>query len=359
MTKGDDHKKLKLQLSRAFSPSAVAGFIPTIQNCMTSFATRWEQESGSKPLLATDITKEFSLAVILETVMGFDRTFWEIDGNFERISGLYKQVQKAMFAPPINFPGSTFRRALNARKALLEEIEKSLLRVKASMSSGTAGQQPRPKKSVAEILLSSVEQAQPNEDGIGDMDPLELSQMKDVCFNMLDAGQETTSYTLTAILSALAQNKSVKEDLRKEQDELVAKYGTAMTDESVREMILAEATIKEILRNVSPDSDRQRSITVIFIRKALKTFSLGGYQIPKGYTIVGNAAELLQSDPTWEGLEGTSLDKRKFCPYRWLKGDSGSSYKPVVSPAFMPFATGPRACIGSHLAMVRRRMKEE
>ena len=337
MTKGDAHKKLKTQLARGFSPLAVGGYLPQMQSLAEEFFASRAKSGDS--ILGVATAKDFAFAIILETVMGLPRSMW---ASNDRISQLYRQCQAAMFAPPINLPGMTFRKALKARQEILAELDKVLssdeMAIKAE--EGIEGKA----KNVIAVLRNAVDETG---------EKLSSDQIKDISFNMLDAGMETTGCTLAALLSALARDPVSMKALRDEQEVIIKKHGRQLTSVALQEMTFADAAIKEILRNASPSSDRMRSITVIGVKKALKSFELGGYQIPAGYTIITNSAFLNQHDSRWEGESPESPKApQKFCPMRWLSGTgSGSGSGSGSDGEFMPFATGPRACIGSSLAI--------
>jgi cytochrome P450 len=290
-----------------------------------------------KSLNAVDAAKEISFAIILDVVVGFDGLYNEVDEmSAARMADLYKTVQNAMFAPPINLPGTPFNRALKAREALLVEIENNLQKL---VSKNTPAVVEGVAPNVASLLIDALD-----ENG----EKITLEQIKQVLFNMLDAGQETTGYTLASIIGSLARHPEALRQLREEQESIVAKYGDKLSSSVLQEMHFAEAVIKETLRNASPEpADRMRGITVIGIKRALKDFELGGYVIPAGYTIVTNSAYVTQHDSRWEDIAPSDpMAKTKFCPYRWLTKQGAQQ-----SPEFMPFATGPRSCIGSTLAM--------
>ena len=207
----------------------------------------------------------------------------------------------------------------------------------ASAEEGTA-------KNAVSILLNAVDETG---------EKLSMQQIKDVCFNMLDAGQETTGYTMVAMLSALGRDPAAMQALRDEQAKIITTHGPELTSAALQDMHFADAVIKEALRNASPEpADRMRSITVIGVKKALKTFTLGGYRIPEGYTIITNAAYTNQHGQRWDAKpESSPLSRKKFCPARWLSEQIGDNSSSTTRTDFMPFATGPRACIGAFLAV--------
>ena len=128
---------------------------------------------------------------------------------------------------------------------------------------------------------------------------------------------------------------------------LMEKHGPDFDDAFLRDMVYGEAVVKEALRNVTPFSgDRARTIAVFILQKAVKTFELEGYQVPKGWMVLGNLFQVMQNDPRWKGKTDDMAPER-FCPERWLQpevieGGAGS---------WIPFGGGPRMCIGLPLAM--------
>ena len=141
------------------------------------------------------------------------------------------------------------------------------------------------------------------------------------------------------MLLALARDPAALEQLRAEQEKVVATHGTEITLAALQDMSFADAVVKEVLRNASPEpSDRMRSVTVIGVKKALKDFELGGFHISEGTTIITNSAYMSHNDPRWQGAPLDSpMAKTKFCPARWLT-EAGKA----PGGDFMPFAAGPR-----------------
>ena len=341
MTKGDEHRKLKQQLARGFTPTAVAGYLPSMQSLTEVFCEKWADQGK---IFGVSASKDLSFAIILEVVMGFERALWTSEEASARIRELYKQVQGAMFAPPLNLPGTPFRRALEARRELLADIERCLLRVRDAGGPAAEGRA----RTVAAILLSAV-------DGTGDQ--LSLEQIKDVCFNMLDAGHDTTGCVLSSLLLSLADDPAALAALRAEQAAVAAAHGPALTDAALRAMPFADAAIREALRNASPaPADRMRSVVVINVKKALRDFEIGGFRVPAGYTVIGNSARAAHSDPRWEGLDCTPLDKCRFCPAPGCQSPRRRRWSAAPSPrrpartrfSSSPWAraSGARACDG-------------
>lgn len=156
-------------------------------------------------------------------------------------------------------------------------------------------------------------------------------QLVQVLADMFSAGEETVKTCLLWSLVYLLHNPDV---MRKVQDELDAVVGRSRMPslEDQPHLPYTEATICEILR-------RSSVVPLGTSHATSKDTVLGGYNIPKGATII----PLLYSchmDPTlWDEPE-------KFDPTRFLD-EEGRVIKPEQ---FIPFGIGRRMCLGHVLA---------
>jgi cytochrome P450 len=75
-------------------------------------------------------------------------------------------------------------------------------------------------------------------------------------------------------------------------------------------------------------------------RRALRSFSLDGWTIPRGHLIY-ITPWVLHHDPRWWH------EPEAFRPERFLP-----DAPPPPRGAYLPFGTGPRVCIGQHFAML-------
>ncbi|KAF4986348.1 hypothetical protein FGRMN_10875 [Fusarium graminum] len=147
--------------------------------------------------------------------------------------------------------------------------------------------------------------------------------------NFILAGTDTTAFTLTCLLWAVLRDPPLQAAIEEE----VAILPDDFEDAHVEALPLIGATINETLRLYGPAAGSLPRIT------KRGGAELGGYFIPEGVTVSTQAFTLHRNEHFWP-------DSEKFDPYRWL----GDSVQETAKMAFAPFGTGPRVCIGVHLA---------
>ncbi|HZN95555.1 MAG TPA: cytochrome P450, partial [Myxococcales bacterium] len=77
----------------------------------------------------------------------------------------------------------------------------------------------------------------------------------------------------------------------------------------------------------------------LIAREAINDDALGGFHVPAGSTVLASPW-VLHRDPRFWGP-----DPEAFRPERFLG-------KEPVAGTFIPFAAGPRACVGNHFALL-------
>ncbi|MCA9716669.1 MAG: cytochrome P450 [Myxococcales bacterium] len=156
-------------------------------------------------------------------------------------------------------------------------------------------------------------------------------QLRDEVMTLVAAGHETTSNALTWTLMLLGRHPEVE---RKVHAELTrALDGRAPSFADLESLPYTTQVLQESMRLYPP--------VWMVERCALGDDQLGEYDIPKG-TIVGVCAWTLHRLPTlWDNPE--AFDPERFAPAR---AAARHRY------AYVPFAAGPRTCIGNAFAMM-------
>jgi cytochrome P450 len=156
-------------------------------------------------------------------------------------------------------------------------------------------------------------------------------QLRDEAVTIVLAGHETTANALTWAWYLLSQHPEVEAKLHEELDTVLG--GRLPTLEDLRQLPYTEKVIKETMRLYPP-------IPTI-ARQAIEDVQIGEYRVPKGM-IVLIAPHVIHRDPRW------FADPEVFMPERW----TSDMEKSLPKFAYLPFAGGPRICIGNSFAQM-------
>jgi cytochrome P450 len=159
--------------------------------------------------------------------------------------------------------------------------------------------------------------------GLGD------DELRDEVMTMVLAGHETTANALSWALYLLSGAPEIDRRLHEESARVLGR----------REATLAHLPGLEYAARVNQEAMRLYPPAWIFGREAILADTFGAFRVPAGATI-GIAPWLLHRDPRfWR-------DPERFEPDRFLPQESAA--RPRF--AYVPFAAGPRMCIGSAFA---------
>ncbi|CAI0426545.1 unnamed protein product, partial [Linum tenue] len=163
--------------------------------------------------------------------------------------------------------------------------------------------------------------------------------IKATAMTLILGSAETTSVTMTWILSNLLNNRRAMEIARQELD---SKVGRARLVEpsDIGKLVYVQAIVKETLR-LYP------AAPVGVPHEAIRDCNVGGYHVPKGTHVFTNLWKLHRDPNVWS-------DPDEFKPERFIVaggGDGDESCVDVNNYQFMPFGAGRRSCPGMGLAL--------
>ncbi|XP_036147431.1 uncharacterized protein LOC105832463 [Monomorium pharaonis] len=153
------------------------------------------------------------------------------------------------------------------------------------------------------------------------------------------AGFETSSTTISNALYELALNQKVQDNLRKEINEVYAKYGEDLTYDNIKEMDYLNKVFKETLRKYPP---------VTFLMR----------QSMSSYVFDGTKINIPKDQKVWIPVYAIHRDPNiypkpdVFDPERF-NDEAERSRHPM---SFLPFGDGPRNCIGSRFAIYQTKV---
>jgi cytochrome P450 len=217
-------------------------------------------------------------------------------------------------APPASWPTPDNRRAARARRALYGVVDELI----------TQRQHAGPE---GEDLLSRLLCARDPDTG----EAMDVQQVRDEALIFLLAGHETMSTALTFTLYLLGRHPSEQRLVRAELDAVLD--GRAPTLEDAPALERTAMAIKEAMRLYPP--------AYALGRLSETENDIGGYSIPAGANVVVSQFATHRHPRFWD-------DAERFEPARFTAERERERH----SHAYFPFGGGPRACIGSHFAML-------
>ncbi|XP_042502864.1 cytokinin hydroxylase-like [Macadamia integrifolia] len=159
-----------------------------------------------------------------------------------------------------------------------------------------------------------------------------LEMVMDECKTFFFAGHETTALLLTWTVMLLATNPSWQDKVREEVFQVC--NGEAPSTDQLSRLSVLNMVINESLRLYPPAS--------LLPRMAFEDIKLGELLIPKGLSIWIPVLTIHHDEELW------GKDVHEFNPERFAAKSFGRP--------FMPFASGPRNCIGQTFAIMEAKV---
>lgn len=302
---GEVHKRRKRLLLAAFSDAALESYLPNILAVFNRYAAGWVGQDKSLGRDARQLV--FDIINVLFAAGDPDKTNVALADDFTALA-------RGAFAVPINLPGTTYRKALQARDRLRAFVKKQ---VAENDGAGTA--------------LGVLKQAQlPN----GEM--LSAHEIEIELVHFFFAAVAALGSALAWSLVVLGQNPELAARLRAEADAVFG-ANAEPTFAQVRKLLLAAQVSREVLRAYP-------LTTTTLVGMARRDLEFDGMIIRKGWKGIG---------PTWATLQdGTTYrDPSRFDPERL----SAEAMRSLPQGAYVPMSGGPRdghRCAGEELVKI-------
>ncbi|BEP14444.1 cytochrome P450 [Acidothermaceae bacterium B102] len=306
-SEGDDHRRARRLVAPAFSPRRLEAYATTFATSAAAHADGWRD--GQRVDMAQEMAT-LTLAMVSRTLLGID------------LADQAPEVRADLEAALARFGGSA---------------------TQGDLFGGDRHHQPQPRSAPAvHQLVDRIieERRRERSDERGDVisalltsseaGALTDAEVHDHVMTLLMAGHETTANALTWTWHLLAAHPVVAARLHAEADAL---GGRTPAFADVPALTYARAVISEAMRLYPPAWIVGRTLTA--------DLTLAGYDLPAG-SLAAVSPLLLHHDPRW------FPDPEAFDPERWLdeRRDDVPRY------AYLPFGTGPRACIGEQFAWI-------
>ncbi len=300
---GEAHKARRRVIAQLFSSSALQLYSAGIINLVDELGL--ELKNAKTPLPLAERMRSFAFSVIATTVLG-------MEGN-DRDSLFYdfEIWTRALFSIPIALPGTSFKKALKARKRLLEKLQGVLA-------------QPFNGKGGLDLLAGGLDEA-----GI----PLTDEDLREQLLLLLFAGYETTASALSCLMRELLLNPAVEAWLREEIDHLdwppIPEDATTAYD--IANAPKLDALVNEVMRLTPPVGG--------FFRRTKQALVIDDIVVPKNRVV-----QVALAASNGHGISDLEI----FRPQRHLESK--------CSLNLFPFGGGERVCLGKSLAELEIRL---
>jgi cytochrome P450 len=155
-------------------------------------------------------------------------------------------------------------------------------------------------------------------------------ELRDEALTIFAAGHETTANALAWTWYLLATHPEVKARFHEELDRVL--QGNRPTVDDLPNLPYTRALFDESLRLFPP--------APVIQRKAATDTRVGGLPLPAGSVVLIGTYNLHRHPEFWS-------EPDRFTPERWLSDD-----QLAARCAYLPFGAGPRACVGTHFALI-------
>ncbi|KAK8129840.1 hypothetical protein PG999_002220 [Apiospora kogelbergensis] len=350
-----EHSRKRKNISHTFAPKSVGQFEPYIHQNLEMFVKKWDElvSKTRQPdgYAHVDCLQWFNF-VAFDTIgdLAFGAPFGMLESGAD-----IAEVRMHLDKPPIYAPAVEIlnrRGEVSATLGTLPELKayagwlpdpfftQGLTAIENLAGIAIARVKNRldnPPNIHRKDILARLQEAR-NEKG----EPMCFEELTAEAMTQLIAGSDTTSNSSCALLYHVARTPGVLPKLQAELDAAIPEGVDAPTYDMVRNLPYLEAVINETLRHhstsgiglpreVPPDS---RGVDIL------------GHHFPAGTVL---------SVPTYTIHHSTEIwgpDADTFRPERWDEGQ----VTPRMRNAFIPFSSGPRACVGRNVAEMEMKM---
>ncbi|XP_046450479.1 cytochrome P450 302a1, mitochondrial-like isoform X1 [Daphnia pulex] len=329
-TNGPEWYRLRQALQRPINMMEnIRQYIPGIDSISSEFAEQIAisiKKNKTSPDFLEDLSKvflEFIGLVTFDTRLGSLRTDLPVDSCPNKLiqaasdtnSEILRTDNGLQFWRKWNTPA--YKRITRSQE-YFERVASEFVNAK-NAELRSRNDQDQSQKTLLEVYLTSKD--------------LDVKDVVTMVSDMLLAGIDTSSYTMSFILYHLARNPLKQEKVYQEVNRFVPNSTSPVTQDILAELKYLKAAVKE--------SFRLNPISIGVGRILPEDSSFSGYHCPKNTILVSQNQVSCKLDRYFK-------NPLLFVPERWMKGDP--AYEKTHPYLVLPFGHGPRACIARRLA---------
>ncbi|CAN6574462.1 unnamed protein product [Malus baccata var. baccata] len=329
MANGEDWYHQRHIVAPAFTGDRLKSYAGYMVECTKEMIQSLKNE------IETSGKREFEIGEYMTRLTADIISRTEFDSSYEKGKQIFRlltvlqhlcaQASRHLCLPGSRFFPSKYNREI---KSLKIEVERLLMEIIQSRKDCVeVGRSSSYGNDLLGMLLNEMQKKRGN--GFS----LNLQLIMDECKTFFFAGHETTALLLTWTVMLLASNPSWQEKVRAEVKQVC--NGATPSVDHLSKLTLLNRVINESLRLYPP--------ATVLPRMAFEDIKLGDLHIPKGLSIWIPVLAIHHSEELW------GKDANEFNPERFAS-------KSFTPGRFIPFATGPRNCIGQSFAMMEAKI---
>jgi len=307
------HLRQRRMMQPAFHAQRIAGYAGVMVELADRLAARWKD--GENRDVAAEMTR-LTLAIVGRTLFDAD-----VEAEADEI-GAALTTALGLFGRTFTLP--YFELLDRLPLPMNRRFERAKARIDATIARLVAERRRAP--GGTDLLSLLVAASDTEGDGRGMTD----AQVRDEAITIFLAGHETTANALAWTWYLLAQNPEAEARLHEEVDR-VLDGGRSPSAADLPRLPWTEMVLAESMRLFPP--------AWIIGRRAIETYAVGGFRVPRG-SIVVVSQWVTHRDPRWFPDPGR-FDPERFRP-------EAKEARPRFS--YFPFGGGPRVCIGEGFA---------
>jgi cytochrome P450 len=316
-SEGELWQRQRRLIQPLFTRRQIAAYSELMVQEADAVVERWEGAARDGGVVDANAEMvRLTLRVVGRAIFGDDveRAGTVLDSAFPVLNRHTFRRAMSPLASPASWPTPDNRRAAHARRALYGIVDELIAGRERAGANG-------------DDLLSRLLSARDTDTG----EAMDLQQVRDEALIFLLAGHETTSTALTFTLHLLARSAREQGLVHDEIDAVLDGRPAAVED--VPAIQRTAMAIKEAMRLYPPAYALGRLVET--------EQEIGGYVIPAGSFVAVSQFATHRHPQFWQDAEAFEPDR--------FTADREAARHPY---AYFPFGGGPRACIGSHFAML-------
>ncbi|WP_423762955.1 cytochrome P450 [Burkholderia sp. NLJ2] len=312
VAEGDAWRDKRHALQPNFMPKPVQAFVPAIAATAGHALAQWPARDPDWPIESalTSLAMDVIMRTMFSDTIGDDARAAE-----DAVRAVSAAADAAFYQPASTPDWMPWKRGKVRATAVLNGLIDRQLRARVDL----------PERTWPDDLLSRLLRLHR-----ADARKWPLQAVHDECMTAFLAGHETTAGALTWWAWCMATNPAVQAAARDEVSRVLG--GRAPSADTRSSLRYLTQTLDETLR-LYP------SAPILISRRASRPVALGAWQFP-ARTLFMLPLQLMQRDERW------FPEPDAFRPERFA--DDAPA---LPRGAYMPFGTGPRVCLGQHLAM--------